>query len=324
MTPTVSVIIPTRGRPRQVCEAVRSVLNQRLPERESVEVIVVQDGPDSETTGALNRIESGHLRVVSLAARRGHATARNVGIGEARGEWCAFLDDDDTWMPDKLTKQLDVARNIVEGGDRYPVVGCVVLAVTRDAEMSWPSRAPEPGEEIGGYLYARRGWRSVLSGHTLMQTSMVLLPTELAKRVCFRGGMRRHADPDWFLRLSLVEGVRFVIPIEAGPLARWNLGGENRVSSSGDWRYSQVWARRHANELGPRAVAGFLSGPAAHIASGIPGGSARRRAFAALLREMFDLGEPGFWDLLALAVKYTRLQDKRPRSSRATSGGAGS
>ncbi|RNC81886.1 MAG: glycosyltransferase family 2 protein [Phycisphaera sp.] len=324
MTPTVSVIIPTRGRPKQVCEAVESVLNQQLPDRESVEVIVVQDGPDSETTEALSAIQSERLRIVSLPCRRGHATSRNVGIREAQGKWCAFLDDDDSWMPEKLAKQLEIARQLVDDGALYPVVGCVVLAVTEQLEMQWPSRGPWPGEEIGSYLYARRGWRSVLSGHTLLQTSMVMLPTALARNVSFRGGMRRHADPDWFLRLQGVEGVRFVIPMEAGPLARWNLGGIHRVSASGDWRYSLVWARRHARELGPRAVAGFLSGPAAHIASGMPGRSSRRRAFKVLLREMFDLGEPGFWDLLALVVKYTRMQNRRPRSRLGRSGSVGS
>ena len=324
MTATVSVIIPTRGRPKQVCNAVASALDQRLPSGESVEVIVVQDGPDSKTTEALNTIRSDCLRIVSLPCQRGHATARNVGNREASGEWCAFLDDDDTWMPGKLATQLDLARRLVADGALYTVGGCVVLAVTEQAEMQWPSRGPEHGEDIGSYLYTRKGWRSVLSGHTLLQTSMVLLPTVLATRVPFRGGMRRHADPDWFLRLQGVEGVRFAIPMEAGPLARWNLGGIHRVSASGDWRYSLVWARRHARELGPGAVAGFLSGPAAHIASAMPNGSARRRAFKVLLREMFEVGEPGFWDLLALVVKYTRMQSWRPHSRLGRSRGLGS
>ncbi|GAB5496060.1 MAG: hypothetical protein Phyf2KO_11400 [Phycisphaerales bacterium] len=324
MMPTISVIIPTRGRPKQVCEAVASALDQRLPKGESVEVIVVQDGPEPETTQALSAIQSERLRVRSLPRRRGHATARNEGINQAQGEWCAFLDDDDTWMPEKLAKQLEVAKQLVDDGVLHPVVGCVVLAVTEQREMLWPSRAPVPGEEIGSYLYARRGWRSVLSGHTLLQTSMVMLPTALAKSVSFQGGMRRHADPDWFLRLQLAEGARFVIPMEEGPLARWNLGGVHRVSASGDWRYSLVWARRHARELGPRAVAGFLSGPAAHIASAKPNGSARRRAFKVLLHEMFEVGEPGIWDLLAIAVKYTRVQSWRPRSGLGRSRGVGS
>lgn len=323
MMPTVSVIIPTRGRPKQVCEAVASALDQRLPDGVSVEVIVVQDGPDPETTEALNTIQSEHLRVTSLPRRRGHATARNEGICQAQGEWCAFLDDDDSWMPRKLANQLEVAKQLVDDGVIHPVVGCVVLAVTEQLEMQWPSRGPVLGEEIGSYLYARRGWRSVLSGYTLLQTSMVMLPTALAKSVSFRGGMRRHADPDWFLRLQLADGVRFVIPMDAGPLARWNLGGNHRVSATGDWRYSLVWARRHANELGPRAVAGFLSGPAAHVASGMPGGPARRRAFKVLLRDMFELGEPGFWDLLAIVVKYTRLQSWRTSWKPGSSGSEG-
>lgn len=311
MNTTVSAIIPTRGRPSQLILAVRSVLAQSLEPAESLEVIVVLDGPDEATEAALAAITDPRVRTIRLSTQRGHATARNTGIEAARGQWCAFLDDDDAWFPDKITSQLRVARQAHTEGIAHPVVGCIVRARTDGAVMHWPVRTPNQNEPIADYLYARRGWRSVLSGHTLMQTSMILLPTQLARHVRFRGGMRRHADPDWLLRLQAVSGVRFLFPETDRPLAEWNLTGAGRISSSGDYRYSIVWARRHARQLGPRATAGFLTGPAAHVASQMPGRVARQRAFAALLGEAFDTGDATIWDLAALAVKSLGLQSRR-------------
>lgn len=311
MNTTVSVIIPTRGRPSQLILAVRSVLAQSLEPAESLEVIVVVDGPDEATEAALADITDPRVRTIRLSRQRGHASARNTGIEAARGLWCAFLDDDDAWFPDKVTAQLRTARQAHTEGIAHPVVGCVVRARSEGAVMLWPVRTPNEFEPIADYLYARSGWSSVLTGHTLMQTSMILLPAQLARHVRFRGGMRRHADPDWLLRLQAESGVRFLFPETDQPLAEWNLTGTGRISSSGDYRYSIVWARRHARQLGPRAIAGFLTGPAAHVACQIPSKVARRRAFAALLREAIDSGDATVWDLAALAVKYLGLQSRR-------------
>lgn len=321
MSPTVSVIIPTRGRPEQVVGAIHSVLAQQLAEPDTLEILVILDGPDETTARALQALLDPRIVTIELPTRRGHATARNAGIEASSGLWCAFLDDDDTWLPDKLCLQLSAARHAVAHGTVHPVVGCIVRARAQHAHMLWPARFPGPDEPIADYLYGRSGWRSIMSGYTLMQTSMILLPTPLAKRIPFRAGMRRHADPDWLLRLQAQPGVRFVFPPTDRPLAEWNLTSSGRVSSSGDYRYSIHWARRHAKELGPRAIAGFLTGPAAHIASQIPSASARRRAFVTLLREAVQEGEPAVWDLAALAVKYLGIQNWRGRTKPARRSG---
>ncbi len=316
MNPTVSVIIPTRHRPEQLKAAVQSALAQDMGTGDSLEVIVVQDGSDQPTEFALRAIDDRRLRVIVLSAKRGHASARNAGIARASGAWCAFLDDDDRWLPSKLSIQLDTARRLVREGVEYPVLGCVMYVKAGGAAMQWPTRFPKSSENIGDYLYARAGWRSVFSGYTIMQTSMLMVPTELAQRVPFRGGMRRHADPDWLMRLQSTDGVRFVIPDTLEPQAIWNLGGDGRVSASGDWRYSLVWVRRHAQQMSTRAIAGFLSGPASHIASQVRSRSERRRAFGVLFQEMLEAGDPCVWDLAAMAIKYARIHHWRQKSPR--------
>jgi len=98
----VSVVIPTYNRARFVTRAVESVLAQTYAD---YEIIVVDDGSTDDTKEALRPYES---RIRSLCQENaGVSAARNTGISAARGEWIAFLDSDDEWLPEKLAVQMD-------------------------------------------------------------------------------------------------------------------------------------------------------------------------------------------------------------------------
>lgn len=300
-TPTVSAVIPTLGRPGHVHIAARSALEQQLPEGQSIEVLIVLDGPDPAASASLRSLNDPRLRLAELPFRRGHAAARNAGVALARAPWCAFLDDDDRWLPGKLAAQLNAARSAAAA---RPVVACRIRAEAGNAAFTWPAIPPSPREDIGDYLYRRSGPRSLLTGTRLIQTSMIMAPTELLRAVPFSPGMRRHADPDWLLRAAREPGVVFLMPDGPEPLAVWTLHTGSRVSAAGDWRYSLAWARRHRHLLSPHAYAGFLAGPAAHRAGVLCRGATRRRAFAALLREAIRRGRPGLWDLASFAQHF--------------------
>jgi glycosyltransferase involved in cell wall biosynthesis len=100
--PRVSVIIPTYNRAAWVTQAVETVLAQTFRD---FELIVVDDG---STDGAAETLAgfSGQLSVIRHLERRGVSAARNTGINAARGQWLAFLDSDDLWLPEKLAKQM--------------------------------------------------------------------------------------------------------------------------------------------------------------------------------------------------------------------------
>jgi glycosyltransferase involved in cell wall biosynthesis len=302
--PAVTAVIPTFGRPDLVCTAARSALEQELPGNGAVEVLAVLDGPDPAAAAALRSLGDPRLRIIQTPFRRGHAAARNAGVAGARAPWCAFLDDDDRWLPGKLLAQLDAADRAMRDGAEIPIVACRVRAEAGSAAFCWPAVPPAPGEDIGDYLYSRRGPGSLLTGRRLIQTSMIMAPTEFLRAVPFRAGMRRHADPDWLLRAARHPGAVFIMPERSDPLAVWTLHQGSRVSAAGDWRYSLAWARRHRHLLSGRAYAGFLAGPAAHRAGLTCRGAQRRRAFAALIREAFARGTPGPWVLALFAQHF--------------------
>jgi len=107
----VSVIIPTYNRAQFCKEAVESALSQTYHD---IEVIVVDDGSTDNTREVVSNLDS---RVRYLSQKNsGVSAARNVGMQAARGEFIAFLDSDDTWLPWKLQLQLNVLRTLPSAG----------------------------------------------------------------------------------------------------------------------------------------------------------------------------------------------------------------
>lgn len=104
--PLVSVIIPTYERVSLTLEAVESALAQ---EYKNLEVIVVDDGSSDEISKELEvRLPAGvtYMRLVHSGLP---AIARNAGIEVSKGDWIAFLDSDDVWTTNKISKQISLA-----------------------------------------------------------------------------------------------------------------------------------------------------------------------------------------------------------------------
>lgn len=104
--PRVSVILPTYNRERLLPRALDSALAQTLTD---LEVLVVDDGSRDGTRAMLAERYGAEPRVRVLAkANGGTASARNHGLDHARGEFVAFLDSDDAWLPGCLASQVAV------------------------------------------------------------------------------------------------------------------------------------------------------------------------------------------------------------------------
>ncbi len=103
-TPIISVVIPTYNRADMIGSAIESVQRQTF---EDWELIIVDDASTDHTGDAIQKYLAGDSRIRCLrqATNRGGNAARNRGITESVGRFVAFLDDDDTWKPEKLHLQ---------------------------------------------------------------------------------------------------------------------------------------------------------------------------------------------------------------------------
>ena len=97
----ISIIIPTYNSAQYICEAIESVLNQTYKD---FEIIVVDDGSTDNTKEVIKP----YLNKIKYIYQQnsGPSAARNRGIKEAKGEYIAFLDADDIWLPQKLELQI--------------------------------------------------------------------------------------------------------------------------------------------------------------------------------------------------------------------------
>ncbi|MCT8332539.1 glycosyltransferase family 2 protein [Leptospira sp. 85282-16] len=114
--PLVSIILPTFNRKRIVDRAVQSVISQTYP---NWELHIVDDGSTDDTwrdllsklprwKGELSSFGRNKKSIqVHQTEHRGVSGARNFGVERAEGDWIAFLDSDDEWYPEKLSKQME-------------------------------------------------------------------------------------------------------------------------------------------------------------------------------------------------------------------------
>jgi len=107
--PVFSVVMPAWRCAGYLGEALRSALEQTLTD---LEIIVILDPCEDGTREILLAEAARDVRIVPVqnASHKGLAESRNIGIQKARGEFVAFLDADDLWLPDKLEKQLAAFR----------------------------------------------------------------------------------------------------------------------------------------------------------------------------------------------------------------------
>jgi teichuronic acid biosynthesis glycosyltransferase TuaG len=107
--PLVSVVMPARNAERFIETAIRSVIDQSHARWE----LVVVD--DASTDGTADRVAAAaradaRIRLIRLDQRVGPGPARNVALAGVRGDYVAFLDSDDVWLPAKLERQLQFMR----------------------------------------------------------------------------------------------------------------------------------------------------------------------------------------------------------------------
>lgn len=197
--PLVSVIIPTYNRASLILRAVESVLNQTGVE---LELIVVDDGSTDDTQSVLSTLTT-QIRYL-IVPHSGVSAARNRGIENARGEWIAFLDSDDYWLPSKLQKQIAYLlseRPADPDHDRYLICHTNEIWIRNGRRINQ------------GKKHAKQaGWFFIPSLHLcLISPSSVLIHRKVFERVgVFDESFPYVEDYDLWLRITAQFPVGYV------------------------------------------------------------------------------------------------------------------
>ncbi len=212
----VSVIIPTFNRANYICETIDSVLSQTYKD---YEIIVVDDGSTDNTKEVISKYNE-KIRYF-YQENKGVSAARNYAISNAKGEYVAFLDDDDIWLQNKLEKQIDVL-------DKNPDLG-FVCSDTYVIDGS--------GKIINLW---KRGIHNHETFESLYEADFTFTLTVVARRRCleevgfFDETLSISQDYDLWLRLAKKYAFKHI----GSPLAKYRLHAKN-VSMDYDARFQQ-------------------------------------------------------------------------------------
>jgi glycosyltransferase involved in cell wall biosynthesis len=285
----VSVVIPTLNRPELLRKAVLSALRQTYS---PIEVIAVIDGEDPATEETLASIGDERLRVIPLAVNLGGSEARNIGVRAAKGDWIAFLDDDDEWLPHKIARQMEAAK---ASQARFPVISSRLIVRTPDCDLIRPIHPIDSRLPVSEQLFCRK---TFADGPYTMQTSTLLTRREALLAIPFRSGLQRHQDWDWLLRAAWNPKVAFHFVPEPLTIFRVN---DNRqsVGRAHDWHFSLRWAREMRGYFTPKAYSFFIATECVARAMKVKAGSA---ALWLLIREFLFRGSPTPRSLMWLAT----------------------
>jgi glycosyltransferase involved in cell wall biosynthesis len=195
MPPRVSVVLPTYNRSHLLEKSVRSVLDQTFVD---LELIVVDDGSTDGTLDVLKQVDDQRLNVVSLPNNVGGAMARNVGIEVSVGEFVAFQDSDDEWVPHKL-------RRLVGEMDDKSRLGAVFSSYWRYSEG-----AKELVPDLDGLTVTENLHKLLLSRNIVGTPTAMVRKEKLIAIDGFDVELPRYQDWDLFLRLSMDNEIGFV------------------------------------------------------------------------------------------------------------------
>lgn len=190
--PKVSVVIPTYNRANLLKRAIKSVINQQF---EDFELIVVDDASQDNTPEVVESIDDGRIRYIRLRENSGGPVARNIGIKKAKGEFIGLLDDDDEWLPNRLSTQLKKFENL---SSEFGVVYGGFYYVSQQDGRILGKRLPRYRGDVYRYL---------------LRENFIGSPTLLIRRECFKkAGLfdrKLKSSQDWDMWLRIAKHYKF-------------------------------------------------------------------------------------------------------------------
>ncbi len=185
-TPLISIVIPVYNSAHTILRAIRSILIQDFS---NYEIVVVDDGSTDDISAVLKSMDLPRLHYFCHDTNKGEAAARTTGVQKARGEYIAYLDADDEWLPGKINLQLAALSAI-----HAPIKACITSTYVEDSH---------------GRISLNKNVQPASWYHELMLTChMDPGTTLLVSRGAFDevgyydSDLPRYTDWDWMLRYT--------------------------------------------------------------------------------------------------------------------------
>jgi len=209
--PMASIIIPTKNRSGMLKNALESVLAQGYKDWET---IIVANGCTDDTAQVVGKyLSDPRFKFIDIKESTGGARARNIGIDSARGDYIAFLDDDDEWLPDKLSEQMAAMNS-----SKAQIVGCW-YDIYRD----------------GAFFGTVRQERSVDLWDLLFENVIGSFSSCMTKRDYIDGlriDERLRACQDWDLWVKILHSTKGRAIIIQKPLLKYNEHSSPRLTTA--------------------------------------------------------------------------------------------
>ena len=224
----VSILIPTFNRGYILGAAIKSALGQTFRD---FEIVVVDDGSTDHTADTVQELSNPLVRYIRHEKNRGCSAAYNTAISAARGEYLAFLDSDDLWMPSYLERQVSFLAKDPGVGAVFSDLEIVNGPTTIPSLISLMKSFPKllvglkPGEEI---VIGRREMYLCLLEEVPIKPSALVLRREL----CLQSGLFNESWPsgtDWdlLLRLSHLSSFGYInLPLA---IQKWSPDATHRI-----------------------------------------------------------------------------------------------
>jgi glycosyltransferase involved in cell wall biosynthesis len=211
--------------------AVRSVARQTY---RNIELIIVNDGPEGSIEERLRQeIELQVCRIIKNRRKPGAPGARNTGFFESKGEFIAFLDDDDEWMPEKIEKQIEAFQ---KSNNNVGIVSAQDIIIHNSTKIV-------RYRQLEGNVY-----EILCREHTVGNTSVPLIKRNAFEKVgLFDEGMPAAQDTELWLRIA--KEYHFTTVKEPLAIIHWH--GSERITENSSKQIvgAYMLLRKHWSDL---------------------------------------------------------------------------
>ena len=230
--PLISVVIPTYNCSQFIISAIHSVLDQSY---ENYEIIIVDDGSTDNTKEVLKPyIEEKKIQYV-FQNNLGPSAARNKGIKLSKGEYIAFLDADDLWIPGKLEKQVNFLDNnknlglVFSDTSIFDEGGVISDSFLRLKKNLW--KIPTSSDSKNGRVFLRNIFEDLIEENFIPTKTVLIRKKCIDELGYFDETLFSVEDRDMWLRIAQTYGVGFINePLAKKRQHKTNIGSNQQLA----------------------------------------------------------------------------------------------